>query len=113
MGVSPSMQLCIDNCTKCYQACVRTISHCLEKGGLHADNKHIQLLQDCARICEVSASFMIRESSFHASTCDVCAKICTACAESCETFKDDEAMAACAEACRKCAKSCEEMSKQQ
>jgi hypothetical protein len=113
LNVSTSMQLCIDNCTKCYQSCVRTMAYCLDKGGDHADSKHIQLLQDCARICEVSASFMIRESGFHSLTCGVCAKICTACAEACEAFKDDEQMAACAEICRNCAKSCGEMSMQQ
>ena len=105
-----SMQSCIDNCTECHQICIRMISHCLEKGGAHADARHIQLLQDCARICEVSASFMLRESSYHTLTCGVCAEICNACAESCLAFGDDEMMKSCAEVCQKCAASCEEMS---
>lgn len=109
-GTSSSMQNCIDNCTQCHQACVRAIAHCLEKGGAYADLKHIQILQDCTRISEVSSSFMIRHSGFHTLICDTCAKICKACAESCDSFDNDEVMQACAEACRKCAKSCEEMS---
>ena len=107
-----SIQTCIDNCTECHQACVRTIAHCLQKGGTYADPKHIQLLQDCTRICEVSSSFMIRQSAFHGLTCEVCAKICIACAESCDAFDSDDVMKKCAEICRKCAKSCEEMSAQ-
>ena len=110
---SNSMQACIDNCTSCYQLCAHMITYCLEKGGLHAKSKHIQLLQDCAKICEVSANFMIRESHFHNLTCGACAKICIACAESCEAFSDDDMMKSCAEICRKCAKSCEEMAKMQ
>lgn len=110
MGAASALQECIDNCTRCHQASVRAIAHCLEKGGAYADAKHIQLLQDCTRISEVSSSFMIRRSGFHSLICEACAKICKACAESCDSFDKDDVMKACAEACRKCAKSCEEMS---
>lgn len=107
-----SMQTCIQNCLDCYQVCSHLVEHCLQKGGTHADSKHIKLLEDCSRICNLSADFMIRHSELHASTCRACADVCIACAESCEKMKgSDEMMKACAEACRKCAASCEQMSK--
>ena len=106
---SSSMDICIDNCTNTYKLCVSMVNYCVEKGGEYANPKHIQLLQDCARVCGIAANFMIRKSEFHSLTCATCAKICLVCAESCEAFPDDEMMKSCAEACRASAKSCEEM----
>lgn len=113
-GMSSSMQKCIQNCINCFQICSHMIDHCLSKGGVHADPKHIKLLNDCAKICNLSADFMIRHSDFHASTCRSCAEVCLACADSCESISsDDPMMKVCAEACRKCAESCNEMAKMQ
>lgn len=103
------MQQGIDTCANCATVCLETTTHCLEKGGNHADAKHIRLLQDCADICATSARFMIRESDLHTETCRSCAAVCRACAESCSAFKGDEMMERCAEACRECADSCAAM----
>lgn len=112
MKMPTAMQECIQNCIDCFQVCSHMIEHCLQKGGKHASPQHIKLLDDCAKICNLSADFMIRNSDFHASTCQACAEICKACAEDCESLaSDDQMMKACAEVCRKCASSCEEMSK--
>lgn len=113
-GMPSAMQECIQNCTQCFQVCSHVIDHCLRKGGKHADPQHIKLLSDCAKICHLSADFMIRVSDYHAATCGVCAEICNTCAESCEAIADgDEPMQVCASICRKCADSCEEMSNMQ
>ncbi len=106
---STAMEECIDNCTNTYKMCTSMITYCLEKGAGFASPKHIELLQDCARICGISANFMIRGSDFHSLTCAACAKISLVCADSCDTFTDDEMMKACAKTCRKSAESCEAM----
>lgn len=109
MEMSGEMETCIQNCLDGYKICSQLLSHCLEKGGKHADPQHIKLLLDCATICEVSADFMLRNSDRHSSICEVCAEICIACAESCEAIADDAMMKKCVDACRKCASSCEQM----
>lgn len=106
------MQMCIQNCLDCHRICLQTITHCLQKGGKHAAPEHIRLLWDCAEICQTSANFILRGSSFHGDTCNVCAEICRACAEDCANFPDDEEMQACADMCRRCAESCQEMAGQ-
>jgi hypothetical protein len=106
---SAQMQECIDNCQRCHAICVETTTHCLEKGGRHAEAGHIRLLLDCAQICATSADFMLRGSDLHARTCGVCAEVCARCAESCERMADDEMMRRCAEECRRCAESCRKM----
>ena len=110
MHVSEKMQECIQECKTCSQVCLENVTHCLEKGGMHAEPQHIRLLLDCAEICQTSANFMIRGSDQHGRTCGVCADVCEACADSCDTFANDADMKRCAEVCRRCAQSCREMS---
>ena len=104
------MEKCIEDCLECFKVCTETITHCISMGGKHAKPEHIQLLKDCASICNTSAEFMLGNSAFESQVCGVCAEICERCAEDCEKFGDDKTMTACAEACRRCAESCREMS---
>jgi len=108
-SVSEDMRECIRECQGCHDVCLETVTHCLEMGGEHADPTHIGLLLDCAEICQTSANFMLRNSTLHPYTCEVCAVVCEACADSCEGFDDDATMQHCAEVCRSCAASCREM----
>jgi hypothetical protein len=103
------VQTCIEDCLSCHAVCLDTVSYCLEQGGKHVEAEHIRTLLDCAEICQTSANFMLRDSSFHAYTCDICAEICEECAEQCEQFTNDEQMQACTESCRRCAASCQDM----
>jgi hypothetical protein len=103
------METCIRNCLDCHRTCLETISHCLKKGGRHAEPAHIGLLIDCAQICITSADFMIRGSDYHKATCGACATLCEACAKDCESMADDAAMKRCAETCRRCAESCRQV----
>ena len=106
---SAEMDRCIENCHACHDVCVRTVQHCLEKGGRHAEASHVRLLLDCAQICHTSEDFMLRGSDLHVLTCGVCAEVCTRCAEACERMGDDAMMRECAEVCRRCAASCAQM----
>ncbi len=110
--MTTEMKECIDNCLDCYRLCAETANHCLSMGGKHAEPEHIQLLQDCAEICQTSADFMARGSHRHNQTCALCAKICQECAEACDQMAGgDSLMKECADACRKCAQSCETMAR--
>jgi hypothetical protein len=105
-----AMRECVDECLNCYTSCEATLVHCLELGGKHAEPDHIRLLTDCARICAISADFMIRQSDVHMQICGVCAEVCRRCAVDCERIDpSDKTMKACAEQCRRCAESCEQM----
>ncbi|MBY0472144.1 four-helix bundle copper-binding protein [bacterium] len=108
--LDPKVQQCIDNCTKCHDVCLQTISYCLSKGGKHAELSHIRLLTNCAEICQTSANFMLTGSDFHQDICRACAELCERCAEDCEKFAQDAQMKNCADICRRCADSCRKMS---
>lgn len=82
-------------------------------GGEHANPEHINLLMDCAKICDLSADFAIRGSQFHADLCNLCAEICDRCADRREEMDgDDEEMQKCAQTCRECAEECLKMAGQ-
>ncbi len=111
MTISKEMKNCAQTCLDCYQSCVETTTHCLQLGGDHAEFKHINVLQLCAEICELSAKALLSGSDYHADLCEACAKLCDACAESCESM-DDKDMKACAKICRECSDSCKEIVKE-
>lgn len=104
------MNRTIQEVLDCYKMCIETKMYCLEKGGKHADPKHIQALADCAESCKMAADFMIKKSPLHGKVCGVCAEACKRCAQSCEAMTDDEMMQKCAQMCRKCEESCMKMS---
>lgn len=105
-----SIEQCIQNCQNCHAICEQTLFYCLQKGEPHVQASHMQVLLDCAQICQVGADFMLRNSPLHVKTCALCAEICTKCADSCERIdKNDPQMKACAEMCRRCAASCQQM----
>lgn len=99
----------IEACRDCHGVCAESITYCLEKGGEHAERKHIALMQDCADLCELSQDVMLRSSDNTNRICQLCADACEECAESCDRFGDDKAMRACANSCRSCADACREM----
>jgi len=105
------VQSAIHDCQECAQMCEQMIQHCLKEGGAHADPDHIGLLEDCVDICNLTARFLIRESSLHNLACELCAQITLVCAVDCERFESDEAMQACAKICRKCYASCSRKAK--
>lgn len=110
MGSGDDMQQCIQHCLHCYQMCLETITFCLRKGGELAGVEHIQVLQDCAETCLLSANFMMRDSNMHGRTCALCEQACQRCADMCERIgsqaPEDSQITACAAMCRQCATSC-------
>lgn len=104
-------QACIESCWNSHVMCLQTERYCLERGGMHVAPAHLELLADCAEMCEKTANSLLRGSSRHAAICIACADLCDACAQECEAFKGDARMSTCAKTCRACAVHCRGMSK--
>jgi hypothetical protein len=110
MMASDEVQQCLRDCIDSYRFCTETVHRCLSMGGNHAEADHINLLLDCARICNTNADFMLRNSTYYPQTCGITADICDECADNCDRF-DDDFMKECASVCRRCAESCREMAR--
>ena len=107
---SDEVRECLKDSLDCYQTCTETTIRCLTMGGKHAEHEHLNLLMDCARICNTNADFMLRNSTYYPQTCGITADICDECADTCDRF-DDDFMKECASVCRRCAESCREMAR--
>lgn len=106
--VTDEMRRCAEECHRCHDVCLETITACLHEGGEHASHHHIHLLMDCAQVCHTSADFMLRGSELHGEVCRACEAVCRACAEHMGEHKEPH-MQTCAQACRTCAESCGKM----
>jgi hypothetical protein len=108
--VSDEVRECIQDCLDCFRICNETTMRCLSLGGKHSESEHLNLLMDCARICNTNAEFMLRNSTYYPQTCGLTADICDECADTCDRF-DDDFMKECSSVCRRCAESCREMAR--
>lgn len=107
---SEEVRECIQNCVDCFRTCSQTLLRCLNMGGKHAEVEHMNLIMDCARICNTSADFMLRNSAYFPQICGLTADICDECGDVCDRFEADF-MKECASVCRRCAESCREMAR--
>jgi len=105
------MQRGIEECQKCHDVCLQAMAHGLRQSGHYVEATHIMTLLDCADMCATSANFMLRDSTRHRRTCELCAEVCDACAKSCAAFHDDDEMRRCEAECHRCAASCREMAR--
>jgi hypothetical protein len=108
--MSEEVRQCIQDCLDCFRTCNQTLIRCLGMDGRHAEMEHLNLIMDCARICNTNADFMLRNSTYYPQTCGLTADICSECADICDRFEDDF-MKECASVCRRCAESCREMAR--
>jgi len=100
---------CIDECLKCHRLCGDTVTQCLLIGGAYARPELIRLLWDCAQICQTTADFMLRKSSFQLQASNLCIDICTQVTEVLAEFEDDRMMRVCIISNQRCAAICREM----
>lgn len=107
--MSAEMRVCRDACNSCRDACWLTLAHSIERGGAFAEAHHLEVVLDCATICDATASFLTRGSARHRDMCRACARICRDCETSCRGVRDGTTLRDCAEACRICADACESM----
>ena len=101
------MQEAIQACFDCHSMCLRSaMTFCVAQGGKHVAAAHLQLMINCAEICQTCANFMLTDSPLYKTVTAACAEVCEACAKSCEQVGG---MQDCIEECRKCEKSCKAM----
>ncbi|MES2559399.1 MAG: four-helix bundle copper-binding protein [Bacteroidota bacterium] len=89
---------CANECNACFEAC-------LKEKDVEKLERCMQLDEECYDICELTARMLERGSEHKDLFLSLCAQICIACADECETHHHDHCMK-CAAACRTCAEKC-------
>lgn len=97
---------CIRLCRECHSSCLEAVSYCVRLQGYYAELGHLRLLEDCAKICEVTVDFMLRGSETRGALLELCADVSERCARDCERFDYDQRLLDGAAACRRCADGC-------
>ena len=100
--------VCMSECSHCADVCTKQLATFEKKGGKYADEKKLNLLRDCIKMCQLNADFKQRGSTFAAATDKLCADVCTSCAKMCKELNDPslkECIASC-ESCASCCSSC-------
>jgi len=99
---------CIAACNACAAACLKCAAGCLEDPDVRKMARCIALDWDCAGICGLAVSYMLRNSEFSALVCEDCAEVCKWCKEECERHDSDHCQE-CAQACARCMEACLKM----
>ncbi len=94
---------------ECAAACENCMDACLDEDDVKKMVKCIKTDRDCAKICQVTASFVASNSPHASHLVKECEEICRLCAQECEQH-DMEHCQACAKACRTCEAACKSFS---
>lgn len=90
---------------ECGSMCEHMVSHFLCMPDIHSRIHQIQLLRDCATICETMFCYITRRSVSAKGTAKLCAYICEVCGNECAKFADQESQM-CSRLCLRCAQEC-------
>ena len=89
------MQQAAQDCMNCYTVCTQTAQQDQQAGGEHGQPSHVQMLQDCAELCQATAHFLQHGSPVAVAVCAATAQVTQHCAFECEQMGDND----CANAC--------------
>jgi hypothetical protein len=95
------LNACADECNHCFNACLNVTDVAMMA-------RCIELDRECSDICQLTASFLARESEHAHELMKLCATICQACGEECAKHINDHCRR-CSEECLKCAEACHHM----
>lgn len=90
---------------KCASACEECLDACLDEDNMEMLADCMRSDRDCAKICQVAASYVASNSPFTGSVLTLCEEICISCSEACEKHEHLHCQT-CAKACRECAEAC-------
>ena len=96
----------VDAIVECIKACHACNYRCCE--GNEQMGECGRSCVDCAAVCELTLTLLVRDSPWAAQACRLCAEVCAACAAACAGF-DDDYCKKCAQACLACAQLCPQM----
>jgi hypothetical protein len=101
-------QSCVEYCQQCAAVCEQCLAACLKEENPLMMMGCIRLDMECISVCRTAAQLIILESNHANAVCQLCADVCSACAEECEKHNIDHCIK-CAAMCRDCAAECMSM----
>ena len=90
---------------RCAAACENCADACLDEDNIKMMVPCIRLDRDCAKICNLTASFVASNSAHAKHVAKECQELCRLCGEECASHKTDHCQE-CAKACKECEEAC-------
>lgn len=78
--------------TNAHNIALQTLHYCESMGGKFTDPEILNVLEDCAELCGVLGSVMLRNSKLKLDLAEVCSKACDDCVKFAENFPEDQHM---------------------
>lgn len=95
----------IQKLAECAAACENCLNSCLSEEDVKMMVKCIRLDRDCAKICQLTSSFVSSHSEHAQHLIKECIEICDQCASECGQHQHEHCQK-CAKACKACAEAC-------
>lgn len=103
-------QSCVQSCMSCSEFCSYFIECFFRYEKANTTDQCIKNLQDCSKICQIMAEFILLNHEFHQSTCEICIKICLECADKIRPLVHQKYfLKAVVESCEECVINCQKM----
>ena len=102
-GMSAERRQAISDCKAAHKACLEAAAYCEGQGGQYCENERVQLLRECADLCERTAASLQDNAEPNRELGERCAEVCARVGKELHDLKDDPQMLACAQACLRCA----------
>jgi len=93
---------CMDACFNCALECRHCLESCLKEEDIKILTRCIRINNDCAAICNLTATLMAGDSEFVNEFLQLCTIICDDCAIECGKHSYLEHCKRCAEASERC-----------
>ena len=90
--LDPSEQQAAVDCTNAHNIALQTFHYCEAMGGNFSDPENLNVLQDCADLCELMDSFILRQSRLKADLSELCFRACDSAVKLAEKFSSDDQM---------------------
>jgi hypothetical protein len=105
MKMNPTNESLIRIISQCADTCDYCAAACLQEDNVAKMVICIRLNMECYSMCKTTAMLLQLGSEHAAAACQLCADICSACADECEKYQYVHCQE-CATVCRQCAEEC-------
>ncbi|MBO4248975.1 four-helix bundle copper-binding protein (plasmid) [Halomicrobium sp. IBSBa] len=103
--LSDEQRECIEHCNEAAEVCEWCADECLGESEME---ECARLCRDVADIASLHARLVARGSTYSTDLAAICAEVCEACAQECETHDADHCQV-CRDVVQTCAESCRRM----
>ena len=87
-----SVEQVVVDCSNAHNVALQTLHYSEQMGGKFTQPENLNILQDCAELCSLATSFLLRDSKYRQQVIDACFAACRDCARFAGEFEGNKEM---------------------